>query len=376
MNTERLHSICRWTFNSGKGGFVPGNIRPEWSNDNLPTEKVPELIAKRIRPRLPENIRLGFEVHYDFEINEENSDRVADSMGENQLPLAMITPGAHAKFGYGGISSPDPQERIDAGKWGEITIDLAYGAFRKVWDEKEAPTLVVWNGSWGYDMGTPAIRGIYENLKKGLADLVKYEEQAGGEMYICIEPKPNEGHPAMMPPTTASAILLWQRVAEQFGLDKSRLGVNKEIGHSEMIGLDAIYDTIEEVDAKTLFHTHLNSQGYNDGILMGGPGKFDIDFGVRVNGFNVALARVYQDSGYQRWYGHDMQPRPYDNADQAVDRVIRSILSWEACERAASQLDISAMDSAMASRNTAEVEDIMRDAVSFAQASFNSMYHS
>lgn len=374
MRKERLHSICRWTFNAGKGGFVPGNIRPEWSAENLPTEAVPGLIAREIRPRLPEHIRLGFEVHYDYEINEENSERVANAMGENNLPLAMITPGAHAKFGYGGIASFDPEERLAAAKWGETTVDLAYGPFRKVWDKEAVPTLVVWNGSWGYDMGTPAISGMYENLKKGLADLAKYEENAGGELYICIEPKPNEGHPAMMPPTTASAILLWHRIAEQFGIDRSRLGVNKEIGHSEMIGLDAIYDTIEEVDAKTLFHTHLNSQGYNDGILTGGPGKFDIDFGVRVNGYNVALAKVYQDADYQRWYGHDMQPRPYDNAEQAVDRVVRSILSWEACEQAADQLDLAAMNMAMAERKTAVVEDMMRSAVVDAQKSFDDMY--
>ncbi len=26
-----------------------------------------------------------------------------------------------------------------------------------------------------------------------------------------------------------------------------------------------------------------------------------------------------------------MQPRAYDNEEQAIDRVVRSILSWEAC---------------------------------------------
>lgn len=374
MSTEKLHSICRWTFNAGKGGFTPGNIRPSWDAKSLPTEKVPELIARSIRPRLPKHIKLGFEVHYDAEVNEQNARAVAEAMGEHQIPLAMITPGAHAHFGYGGISSPDADERAAAGKFGERTIDLAYSVFKPVWDPSHVPTLVVWNGSWGYDLGTPGIRTIYENLKRGLADLVRYEQKAGGEMYLCIEPKPNEGHPAMMPPTTAGAILLWRRVAEQYGLDASRLGVNKEIGHSEMIGLDAIYDTIEEIDAKTLFHTHLNSQGYNDGLLLGGPGKFDIDFGVRVNGFNVTLARLYSDAGYRRWYGHDMQPRAYDNEEQAIDRVVRSILSWEACEDAAAQLDVDALEAALAKRQTAKAEDIMRAAVVFAQKRFDELY--
>ena len=150
--------------------------------------------------------------------------------------------------------------------------------------------------------------------------------------------------------------------------------MNKEIGHSEMIGLDAIYDTLEEIDAKTLFHTHLNSQGYNDGLLLGGPGKFDIDFGVRVNAFNVTLAKVYNDAGYKRWYGHDMQPRPYDNEDQAIDRVVRSILSWEACEEAAAKLDMKALDAHLANRETAKAEDLMRSAVVFAQNRFDELY--
>ncbi|MES1147142.1 MAG: xylose isomerase, partial [bacterium] len=190
---------------------------------------------------------------------------------------------------------------------------------------------------------------------------------------ICIEPKPNEGHPAMMPPTTASAILLWRHIAAQHGIDDSRLGVNKEVGHSEMIGLDAVYDTIEEIDAGTLFHTHLNSQGYNDGLLMGGPGKFDIDFGTRVNAFNVTLARLFFDAGYQRWFGHDMQPRAYDNEEQAIDRVVRSILSWEACEVAAEALDLSALDKALAERKTAVAEDIMRSATTHAHRVFDEL---
>ena len=51
----------------------------------------------------------------------------------------------------------------------------------------------------------------------------------------------------------------------------SQKGVNKEFGHSEMIGLDHVYDTVEETDNDMLIHMHVNSQGYNDGILSGSP---------------------------------------------------------------------------------------------------------
>ena len=92
-----------------------------------------------------------------------------------------------------------------------------------------------------------------------------------------------------------------------------------------MIGLDHIYDTVEEILNDTIVHMHINSQGYNDGIILGGRGKFDIDHGARINGMNITIAKLIQEAGYKRWKGHDMQPRPYDNEEQAIERVIRSI---------------------------------------------------
>jgi xylose isomerase len=121
-------------------------------------------------------------------------------------------------------------------------------------------------------------------------------------------------------------------------------------------------------------HVHLNSQGLNDGLIHGGPGKYDIDHGARVNGLNVAIAGLLQDAGYRRWKGHDMQARPYDNAQQGLDRVIRSILSWEACEVAARELDVTALLASLAARETARAEDLMRTAVVSAQAHFDQMY--
>jgi xylose isomerase len=216
---------------------------------------------------------------------------------------------------------------------------------------------------------------MYQNLKESIAGLCKYEESKGGELYMGIEPKPNEGHPAMLLPTVASAILFWNKLQEEFGVSKKKKGVNKEFGHSEMIGLDVVYDTVEEIDNNALVHMHLNSQGYNDGIILGGPGKYDIDHGTRVNGMNIALAGLIQGAGgFSRWKGHDMQPRAYDNEAQAIDRVIRSVLSWEACDKAAASLDVKKLLSNLANRETAKAEDMMRAALVDAQKAFDQMY--
>jgi len=374
MAETSLHSICRWTFNPGKGGFVPGDMRPEWGG-SFGTPEMIQLVAEKIRPRIPDNVVLGIEMHYDAEVDDANAAAVADALVDNKLYLAMITPGAHTHFGYGGIASLDPNERKAAEDLGTKTVDLAYTTLQRAWHPEKAPACVIWNGSFGYDIATVGIKQMYQNLKESVAGLCKYEADKGGELYIAFEPKPNEGHPAMLIPTVASALLFWYRVEKEFGIDISKKGVNKEFGHSEMIGLDHVADTVEELDNGMCVHMHLNSQGYNDGIILGGPGKYDIDHGARVNGMNVAIAGLIQQAGYARWKGHDMQTRAYDDTQQGIDRVVRSVLSWEACENAARELDTNALMAALAARETAKAEDMMRAAVVSAQKEFNAMYN-
>lgn len=374
MPEQSLHALCRWTFNPGKGGFTPGDIRPAWAG--LDAEKFIEIAAKEIRPRLPGNIRLGVEFHYDSEIDEKSAPAAADALVENGMSLAMLTPGAHARWAYGGIASLDEKEREEACDFGLRTVELAYGPLRKAWhpEEEKYPSFVLWNGSWGYDIASPCIRNMYENLKESVASLCGVEKKKGGKLYFAIEPKPNEGHPAMLIPTAASAILFWRKLEEEYSVSRVRKGVNKEFGHSEMAGLDHVYDTVEEIDSGALVHMHVNSQGYNDGITLGGPGKFDIDHGVRINGMNIAVAGLARDSGYCRWKGHDIQPRPYDDEKQAVDRVVRSILSWEACERAAAELNREALAGLLAERETAGAEDLIAGSVSRARRIFDELY--
>lgn len=376
MAEKSLHSICRWTFNPGKGGFVPGDMRPEWGGDKFGSPEMVKLVAEKIKPRLPDNVELGIELHYDAEVDEDNAAAVCDAMVDCGLYLAMITPGAHCHFGYGGVASLDPKERKAAEELGTKTVDLAYGALRAAWhpDAELAPSLIIWNGSFGYDIATVGIKQMYQNLKESIASLCKYEEEKGGSLYTCFEPKPNEGHPAMLIPTVASALLFWRRIEEEFGVSRKKKGVNKEFGHSEMIGLDHVYDSVEELDNDMMVHMHLNSQGYNDGIILGGPGKYDIDHGARINGMNVAIAGLIQDAGYARWKGHDMQARAYDNTEQGIDRVVRSVLSWEACEKAAKGLDTAALMGVLANRETAKAEDMMRAAVVAAHGYFDEMY--
>ena len=376
VEMKSWHSVCAWTFHAGRGGFVPRHIRPSWEAPGFDTIAKIKLIRDKIVPRLPEHIQIGFEMHYDYEFNEDSADTIADALVDAGIWLAMTSPGAHVHFGYGGIASLDPNERLAALAYVRKTAELLCGPLHKAWhpDPEKAPTLVIWNGSFGYDIATPALRGMYQNLKESVASLCHYGDSLNSGLYWAIEPKPNEGHPAMLLPTVASTILFWKKLAEEFDLSLNNKGVNKEFGHSEMIGLDIIHDTIEEIDNDMLVHMHVNSQGYNDGIILGGPGKFDVDHGVRICGINIAVASLIEEAGYTRWKGHDIQPRPYDKEEQATDRVVRSILSWEACAKAAAELDSERLMMLLTQRETAKAEDLMREVVSIAQRHFNVMY--
>lgn len=376
MADSSLHSLCRWTFHEGVGRFVPSRVRPAWGPDQFNTVDFVHLVQDEIAPRLPDFIELGVEMHYDNEYNEDDAADVATALNETDVSLAMISPGAHLHYAYGGVASLDPDERAGAEDFCERCLEVAYGPLRPGWsnDPAKAPSLVIWNGSFGYDLATKELRRMYQNLKESLAKLCQFEAEQGGDLYITLEPKPNEGHPAMLLPTVASAIVMWYRIVDEYDVSLDRKGVNKEIGHSEMVGLDHVHDTIEELDNDMMHHTHLNSQGYNDGISMGGPGRFDIDQGTRINGMNVAIAGLMQDAGYDRWKGHDIQARPYDDTDQALDRAVRSILSWEACEYAAAELDTDQLRDHLVNRDTAKAEDMMRGAVVDAQEWFDNHF--
>ena len=144
---ESLHAVCRWTFNPGKGGFVPADMRPGWGPDKLDTVAVIKLIRARIAPRLPDHVKLGLEVHYDTEVDERTAAEVADALVDAGIHLAMTTPGAHSHFAYGGISSLDPSERKQAEAFGQRAVELTYGPLRKAWhsDPGKSPSFIIWS---------------------------------------------------------------------------------------------------------------------------------------------------------------------------------------------------------------------------------------
>ena len=82
---------------------------------------------------MPDNAKLGIEMYCDTEVDEKTAPEIADILVDFKIYLAMITPGAHSHFAYGGIASLDPDERKKAKEFGMRTVDLVYGPLRKAW---------------------------------------------------------------------------------------------------------------------------------------------------------------------------------------------------------------------------------------------------
>ncbi|TET37756.1 MAG: xylose isomerase [Planctomycetota bacterium] len=371
-NPTRYQSVCRWSFHPGKGGFVPGDIRPEFKD--ITSSGFVELVAEKIRPRVPENTRLGVAVHYDREIDEKTAESFAKALRDNGLVLSMITPGAHYYFAYGGIGSPDPDERKKAGEFGKRTVDLMMGPLKDVQDPACPAAFDIWNGSFGYEIPTVLLTDMLKYADEAIGELLDYARSKDPNVKMGVEPKPNEGHAAMLYQTSGEVLALRGRL-KSAGHDVSNFGLINEFGHTEMAGLDLVQEYAAASLEDAIVHVHANSQG-GDGVRLGGGGKFDIDFGVAPGATTLAIAQILNETGYAGWIEHDMQPRPYDSAAQNIDRVVRSICNWEAIARVVESGGLSRvkLESLASSRNMVEFEDLVRDAVADAHILSKELY--
>ena len=373
---SRRHNYCVWTGNhTGEAGFRPA-VRTEWAG--IPTDEVVDIFGEKALPRIKaavgSDIIVGIEAHYPFEINPQNAPKVTAALAKHGMYYGMLTPGLHKLKecgSFGGPASMDPKEREAARRVSRETVDLAYSSDVRVrWDPEATPTLVCWNGAWGYDVPHEFIPEMLGHLDDSMHGLVLYEKEKGGVLYIAIEPKPNEGHPKMLIPTVDSALQLWARVAKK-GADTRRCGVNQEFGHSQMIGLDHLYDVATQLPTG-IFHMHANDQGY-DGIRQGGPGMYDVDHGVALTGPNVGIMRMLKKAGFKRWVGHDMQARPHDSEPHALNRVVQSVVNWEALRKVADEFPGDELRGYLERRDTLGVELLIGDAVSTARGYANDM---
>lgn len=249
----------------------------------------PELKPVRSVQKLSELGAWGINLHDNdlvpFEATSAERDRIVREFKQALSDHGMVVPEAttnlffHPAFKDGAFTSVDPSVRAFALQKTMRSIDL--GA------ELGAPTYVFWGGREGVD--TDASKDPVEAVKRmrdAINFLSSYVIDNGYNMRFALEPKPNEPRSDTYFPT------IGHMLAFIYTLDHSEMvGVNPEVAHEHMLGLNFSHGVAQALEAGKLFHIDLNDQK--------GP-RYDQD--LRFGSENIKamffLIKLLEDKGY------------------------------------------------------------------------------
>jgi xylose isomerase len=208
-------------------------------------------------------------------------DRFAKGLSDTGLVVTTATTNlfTHPVFKDGGFTSNDRDVRRYALKKVMRNIDLAAELGAKVY--------VAWGGREGSETGGGKdVAAALDRYREGFNLLSEFVVDRGYDLRFAIEPKPNEPRGDILLPTVGHALAFITT------LDRPELvGVNPEIGHEEMAGVNAAHGFAQALWQGKLFHIDLNGQS--------GP-KFDQD--LRFGAGNVRGAFWVVDTLLQGGY--------------------------------------------------------------------------
>jgi len=199
-------------------------------------------------------------------------------------------------FRDGAFTSNDRQVRTYALQKTMRAIDLGV--------DLGATTYVFWGGREGVE--TDAAKDPQEAIKwfrDAINFLCEYVRAQGYDLRFALEPKPNEPRGDIFLPTVGHML------AFIYTLDHpDMVGLNPEVAHDTMPGLDFSHAVAQALEAGKLFHIDLNAQK---------PGRFDQDlrFGSEDPKAAFFLVKLLEDS---RWPGmRHFDSHAYRTEDEA-----------------------------------------------------------
>ena len=163
----------------------------------------------------------------------------------------------HPVFREGAFTANDRQVRRFALRKVMDNLDVAV--------ELGTTTCVVWGGREGVETDTAKdVRTALDRYKEALDVLCAYVLERGYPVRFALEPKPNEPRGDIFLPTVGHALAFIERLERP-----DLVGLNPEVGHEQMAGLNVAHGVAQALWAGKLFHIDLNGQT--------GP-KYDQDF--------------------------------------------------------------------------------------------------
>ncbi|WP_155368624.1 xylose isomerase [Catellatospora vulcania] len=176
------------------------------------------------------------------------------------VPTATTNLFTHPVFKDGGFTSNDRAVRRYALRKVMRNMDLAA--------ELGAQTYVLWGGREGteYD-GSKDVRTALERYREGLDMLAQYSIDRGYGLKFALEPKPNEPRGDILLPTIGHALAFIDSLEH-----RDMVGLNPEVGHEQMAGLNFVHGIAQALWHGKLFHIDLNGQRgikYDQDLVFG-----------------------------------------------------------------------------------------------------------
>jgi xylose isomerase len=189
-------------------------------------------------------------------------DRLKKALADTGLIIPMVTTNLFSApvFKDGGFTSNDRVVRRFAMRKAMRQLELGV--------ELGAKTFVMWGGREGaeYDAAKD-IRTALERYREAVNVFGQYVTDKGYDIKFAIEPKPNEPRGDILLPTVGHAIAFINT------LEKPELfGVNPEVGHEQMAGLNFASGIAQALYQGKLFHIDLNGQRgikYDQDLVFG-----------------------------------------------------------------------------------------------------------
>ncbi|MDY0816201.1 xylose isomerase [Kitasatospora purpeofusca] len=213
-----------------------------------------------------------------------------------KVPMATTNLFTHPVFKDGAFTANDRDVRRYALRKTIRNIDLAA--------ELGASVYVAWGGREGAESGAAKeVRTALDRLKEAFDLLGEYVERQGYDLRFAIEPKPNEPRGDILLPTVGHALAFINALERP-----ERVGVNPEVGHEQMAGLNFPHGIAQALWHGKLFHIDLNGQS---GI------KYDQDLRFGAGDLRQAfwLVDLLESAGYDGPRHFDFKPPRTEDFD-------------------------------------------------------------
>lgn len=227
-----------------------------------------------------------------------------------KVPMATVNLFYDPAFRDGAFTANDPEVRAYALQKTMQAMDI--GA------ELGARVFVLWGGREGVE--TDASRRADEAVKRLRAAvnyLCEYSIDKGYGYKFALEAKPNEPRADIYMPTTGAYLAFIATLD-----DPEIVGVNPEVAHEHMAGLNMMHAVAQAWEAGKLFHIDLNDQI---------PGRYDQDlrFGSANPKAAFWLVKFLEDVGYEgsrHFDAHAYRTEDYDGVKEFARGCMRTYL--------------------------------------------------